>query len=238
MEIDPTGLNVYEIEHTHLGSGPIEWRVLGPDGRFITVHREVFFGTRTTATQKNPTFRVGWAAARGSTASAVVVRGASAAAFVGGLTSTPLRNPFAAGVTGFSAGVTPSVALALRVRGEFASRANQREVFLELLGASTETSNRAVRVDVWLNPTPSAAFTWGYVSQTLSGVESATPAAGTITISGGRLLTSVPVATGSGIQIRLDELDLRLDTGDVIVFALSTASSTASCVLSATWRED
>lgn len=239
FELDPTKLNVYQIEHTHLGTGPITWSVLSQDGRWIAFHRERFPNTRTTATQKNPTYRLGWFAFQPTGGASAIVRGASAAAFVAGSTSLPLRNPFAVGEFDFTATTTPAVAIALRLRGEFRARANQREVFAEIASAATETANRTLRMEVWLNPTPSAPLVWSYVDQDRSVMEVARPGSiSPITISGGRLLAALPIATGSGGSIDLEDLDIRTDIGDVIVIALATAANTAASSAAVTWRED
>ena len=102
------------------------------------------------------------------------------------------------------------------------------------LGITVETSNRIVRARVVLNPTISGTITWGYVAQTTSSVEFATPTA--VTISGGTAVAFSAAVTNSALS--LSDLDLRMEPGDVLAIALQTASSTATANVSLNWQED
>lgn len=232
--LDPTKLNVYEIVYPYLGAGTIRFRVMSPSsGRFVTVHRIAYPNTAVIPSQRNPALRLGWiAASLGSTTNLSVI-GASAAGFTEG-THTDVRDPFAADTT-FTATTTEHVVLAMRSRGEFQSVVNLREVFPLNISCATETSNRVVRVRVYLNPTMTGTVNWSYVDQANSVVEKATPSS--ITPSGGRLIATVVVASGSGIMLHLDELDLRMEPGDTLVVSAAAVSSTASCSMSINWTE-
>ena len=99
------------------------------------------------------------------------------------------------------------------------------------------TGLRLVRSSsLWLTePVDGAGPEW-FVN---SVVEIATPGSvSPIGFSGGRLMAAIPIATGSGDKVDLEDLDMRLDAGDIIVFSLATAKSSGDCSLGVTWRED
>lgn len=232
--LDQTKLNVFQIVYPYLGAGTIRFGVMSPDGRFITVHRLRYPNSAVIANQRNPTLRLGWIAASLGSSTNLTVKGASAAAFVEG-ESTVTRDPFGASINGFSAGTTEYVAIALRVGGTFGSTVNQREILPQTLQVGTETSNRVVRVRCIRNPTLTGTVDWSYIDSTRSSVEQATPT--TITPSGGITVAYLVSASGAPASVDLSKLDLRLEPGDVLAIALTTASASAVTTVSINWNE-
>lgn len=165
---------------------------------------------------------------------ALTVKGASAAGFVQGDTASA-RDPFSSSLLTFTATTSEQPALAFRSRGDFGGTINQREVLPQNAVVGTETANRIVRARVLLNPTLTGTVNWGYVDQTLSCMERATPSAG-VTISGGREV-GIFITTTSAASLNLSALDLRIEPGDVIVIALTTSTATAVCQVSMNWQE-
>jgi len=231
MLLDPTKLNVYEFVLPYLGAGTIILRVMNPQGEMIVVHLLQYPNSATTPSLKNPTLRLGWVAASLGSTTDLTVSGASAAAFLEGKESTT-RDPFSTSTT-FSAGTTEYVALAVRVRGEFGSKLCHRIVlpFSAFLGV--ETSNRVVQARVILNPTLTGTVNWGYVDQTLSAVEYATPT--TLAPSGGRTIATSVVVSGDSID--LERLGQRLRPGDVLAVAVQTVTSSSTVAVSVNWQE-
>ncbi len=232
MLLDPTKLNIFEIAYPYLGAGTIRFGVMTPSGALVTVHQIQYPNSATVTTMKNPALRSGWLVASLGSTTNLTVRGASAAGFVQGLQET-MRDPN--GVSTIAAvTATEGAFLLIRSRAEFASVVNQRQVLPYNLGLTVETANRIVRARVVLNPTITGTITWGYVSQTRSSVEFATPAA--VTISGGTAVAFSAAVTNSTLNLR--DLDLRMEPGDVLAVALQTASSTATANVSLNWQED
>ena len=233
--LDKTKLNVYRVSLPYLGAGAITWQVMLPTGAFQTVHVTQYPNGATIPSQKNPTYRVGWTAASLGSMTALTVTGASPAAFLDG-ESVSARDPISARIQTFNSGTTEYVAIAFRVRGEFGSKVNQREVVPNTVFVGVdETSTRIVNVRVILNPTLTGTVNWGYVNQSISCVETATPT--TLTPSGGSDLATVIAASGASATINLAALDLRLEPGDVIALAVQTVSSTAVITASMNWQE-
>lgn len=178
---------------------------------------------------------MGWfSASLGSSGTNLVVTGASAAGFVEG-ESRSARDPFSASFLTAAATTTERVAIAFRVRGEFAGRVSLREVRPNSVSVGVETAARIVRVRMLLNPTLTGTVDWSYVDQTSSVMERATPTS--LTPSGGRELVMSLAVSASVTVIDLSSLDLRLEPGDVMVIDLTTTSSTATCQVSMNWQE-
>jgi hypothetical protein len=230
--IDPTKLNVFEIIYPFLGAGTIQWRVMSPDGHFHVFHRTTYPGSATVPSQSNPTYRISWVAASLGSATNLTCAGASGAIFNEGI-SESARDPFALSGS-FTAATTEYVAFALRVRGEFGSRVNLREILPHTINAAVETTNRSVTVRCYLNPTMSGTVNWARVDAT-SAMDYATPT--TITPASGRLIAAASVATGGGRELELHELDIRLEPGDVLAISLTAASNTAVTAIGVNWQE-
>ncbi len=145
-----------------------------------------------------------------------------------------MRDPFAYAAS-FTAETTQYVALALRVRGEFSSKINLREMLPHSVVVASETSNRIVRAKCVINPVMTGTTNWAYVDQTRSCMEYCTPTA--MQISNGRFVASTAVSTGGAGEIELHELDLRLEPGDVIAITLQTVSQTSVCDVAINWQE-
>lgn len=234
MLLDQTKLNVFEISYPYLGAGTIRYRVMTPIGRYVTVHAIQYPNSAVIPSARNPALRLGWIAASLGSATNLTVKGASAAGFVQGI-RRPLRDPTGVGVL-YTVTNSETVALLVRNRAEYGSTVNQRQLLPYGAAFTVETASRLVRVRVVLNPTLSTTVDWQYVSQTNSSTEYATPSG--ITLSGGTVIALSATSTGATTGISLSDLDLRMEPGDVIAFAVVTASSTAVTDISLNWQED
>lgn len=233
MLLNPAKLNVWRIKQAHLGGGQIELQVQTPANNFQTVHIIEYPNSATIPNQRNPTYRIGWVAASLGSTTALTMQGASGAGFVSGeLVSArdPVSLPT---LITFSAGTTEYVAVAIRVRGEFATFLNQRECFPADAIIGVETSNRIATARCVVNPTMTGTVNWQYVDQATSAVEYATPT--TIVASSGRTVATT-VTSASGV-ISLRDLDLRLEPGDVLALCVATVSSSSAVAIALNWQE-
>ena len=235
-QILPTYLldkNGAQIVYPYLGAGTIFVRVMTPNRRWITVHVDQYPNSFTVPSIKNPTLRLGWVAASLGSTTNLTVRGASAAGFIQG-PRRPLRDPngFSATFTGVS--VTENAYLLLRNRAEFANTVNLRELLPLSARIAVETANRTARIRYVLNPTLSATVNWQYINQSTSSVEYATPTG--LTITGGTQVAADTATTQAATDFQA--LDLRMEPGDVLAFAIQTSSSTATVSVSTNWQEE
>jgi len=233
--LDKTKLNVYQIVFPYLGAGPISWWVFsGETSRPVLVHITDYSNNYTIPNQKNPTMKCGWIAESLGSSTDLTVKGASAAIFVDGHI-LPLRNPVSKD-SPFTAGTTKYVAIAFRVRGEFAGIVNQTDISLYSLRVGVEASNRIVRVRVILNPVMTGTVDWQYVDQTKSIMEYATPT--TLPYSNGTQIAAGVASSGSEMIIDLHDFDAKIEPGDVIAIAMETASGTTETFVALNWQEN
>lgn len=228
-------LNQFEIQFSDLSAGVVIFRYVLPTGEVVPVHRIEFPGSSTTPNQKNPAFRVGLIVASLGSATAITFYGGSGALFVEGDINTQ-RNPGSTPVGTFAADTNEYAVLAVRNRAEFSSVVNLREVWPHHLECGVETSNRIVKIQVYMNATLTGTVNWQYVNQSLSCVEYAAPAPG-VTVSGGRRVASGSAASGAPATLNLHELDLRMAPGDVVTVTYQTVSSTTSASTSLNYQE-
>lgn len=230
--LDPTKLNVYELNIPYLGGGPISLRILGPHGTFVLCHRIEYPNAYTVPSFKNPTFRIGWISSSLGSTTNKTVTGASCAGFIDGLL-TSVRDPYAAKNINYAATTTEGIALAVRVRGEYSNLLNFRENIMQQINAACETANRIINCRIVLNPTIVGTPVWSYVDQSNSSSEYTTTTG--LTVTGGREISAFGTS-GDG-RLDLSALDLRMEPGDVIAICVATATSTATAAVSINWQE-
>ena len=233
----PDKLNVFQIVYPYLGAGPPTLYVMLPSENFVPVHQIEYPNNNTIPSQSNPTFRIGWIAASLGSSTALSIKGASAGAFLDGPLVSP-RDPFA--LIGTFAGATTSpniyVMLAIRVGAVFGNRTNLREVLPLDLSLTVETTNRVVLVAAYLNPVLTGTTNWQYASSATSCVEYCTPT--TLTPTNGQLIGGVSAgSTAPTLWSLHEDLQIRLEPGDVLAFAIQTVSGTATVGWSLNWHE-
>ena len=232
--LDPTKLNVYQIQYQWLGAGPITYWVEGAQSEWLLVHRIEYNNTATTATLGEPSMRVGWASeSLGSSGTSLTVKGASAFGGVEGK-RLPRRNPRSASNTKASIGTSYVPVLSIRVGTTFAGFTNHKEVLPSDLSVSVDGS-RVSTAALYLNPTSLTASNWQYQESGESCVEVDTSATG---LSGGSELGLLSLGkVGDGV-IHLDDFGVVLEAGDVLTVAVKTAGSTTEATASVVWTED
>jgi hypothetical protein len=230
--LDPTKLNVWQITIPYLGAGSIKFYRMDSESHLEAVHCIEYTNSFTVPSQSNPSYRVGWISASLGSTTNLTVKGASCAGFVDGDIYI-VRNPFSFSGT-ITAGTTEYVIFALRGRGEFATRNNQRQITLQNLSACLETANRICTVNIYLNPTLTGIVNWQFVNESLSTVEYASPA--TLTPSGGILIQSFSITNAPTVQ-DLSKLDIRLTAFDTLAITAKTVSNTSPILCSLNWTE-
>lgn len=233
MTLDPTKLNVWKITYPYLGAGSITLHVMAPDGKMYLCHTDEYPNTHTATSLRNPSLRLGWIASSLGSTTNLTVKGASGCGSIQGQ-RLPLRDPVGISTTASGVSTTEYAYLLLRNRGEFAATINQRQVLPLSAGLTCETTARIVRARYVIDPTLSATVNWQYVNQGSSCVEYATPSG--VTITGGTQVAALDAVTQQREDLR--DLDIRIEPGEVLAIALTTASATATATISMNWHEE
>ena len=231
--LDKTKLNIWQVVIPYLGAGSIKFYRGDSESHMEAFHVIEYSNQFTTPSQSNPSYRIGWISASLGSTTNLTVQGASGAGFIEGDLSI-LRSPFSFSGT-ISAGTTEYVIFAIRGRGDFLNRNNQKQILLLNLSASLDTSNRIATINVYANPTLTAGTTnWQYINQSLSCVEYCSPT--TLTPSGGIIVQSF-TTTNSTIIIDLQRLNVRLTSFDTFAISCKTTSGSSTVLCSLNWAE-
>lgn len=242
MVIDPSKLNVFELDVQYLGAGMVTLKIEDPTtGQFIPFYQWQFPNSRTIPTMTNPTLKVGWAAASLGSTTNITMGGASAMGGIDGK-QVPLGQPDSFDFQRSSVGATLTPIFSIRVRSVFDGVAQLSEV-LPLLGFVAPAGTKPCKVEFLYNPTFTDEPDWQYQDEATSIVEYDTTAV-TLATTGRKL---VALAVSGGGQGRITARDLQvsevapayLQRGDILTIAASISTGSGSDVLaSLTWVPD
>ena len=238
--LDPSKGNVFQIDITYLGFGPIVFRIVttstGNNPTYTTVHSINFPNTRTATTLSQPSFPFTMAAySAGSTTDASVSIGSFAGFVAGEKKLTGPRMTYSANSTAVTA--TPYRAL-LTVRNDrvYALRANQSVINLLSFGGAIEDTTPVTVLlirNAILGGTPNFQA-WSPSSSTFVDT-----AATTCTFTNNeQIIFSLPIGAGASSIFNFED-DVTLQPGEMVTIAAVTVTGTAQYVLATlNTRED
>lgn len=158
MVLDPTKLNVYQIDFRWLGAGEIKYAIeKDSDGEMIYFHHEYYTNNNTTPHLDNPSLRIGYVAAdlSGSGGTNVVVEGSSMMGAIEGLISTSVYPKSVRGerTTNLGAGNYGHL-VTLKNNLVCENKVNTREVIIKSLTAGASAASSApCTILLYLEPT-------------------------------------------------------------------------------------
>jgi hypothetical protein len=223
--LDPTKLNVYEVQYGYLGAiGPL-FSVYEPySGLFIKIHQIPWANQKTTPNFGNPSMKVGWTSASlGSSGTNLTVEGASAMGAIEGITpqipqSKALSNSKA------SISTTLTNVLTLKNRLSYGGRFNLGDI--KLLSLSIDNDhNKGVIVELYKNATLAGVPNYQFFNENNS--IASYDIAGT-TVTGGVIINSFTVPLNGDINISLSELNETILPDETLTVAVKTVSGTAT----------
>jgi hypothetical protein len=234
--LDPTKLNVYELQYGYLGSvGPI-LSVLDPvSGDFIKCHQIQWANNQTIANFGNPTMKVGWTSASlGSSGTNLTVEGASIMGAIEGSTER-LSQSKAFDNAKASIGTTLTSVITLKNRLTYGDRFNLGD--MRPISVSVDNDhNKGIVVELIKNVTLAGTPNYQFVNETNSIMSYDT--AGT-TVTGGVIIdefTVPPAGDKSEDLLKLNQFILPDETLTIAVKTISgTATNTTATI---NWFED
>tara|TARA_R110000803_G_scaffold205530_4_gene272278 strand:+ start:1394 stop:2923 length:1530 start_codon:yes stop_codon:yes gene_type:complete len=237
MTLDPTKLNVFDIQFQYLGAGNLYFAIEDTEtGRLVPVHMMKHAGTLATPTFKNPTFHINMIIKTevGYSGPVLEISTSSLAGFIEGKESGfGIRHEADASVA--TNGTTEVVNLVLHNEENYNSTRNKVEAFLDHLTIINE-STRSIRVDVYKNCTHlDAGVTLASVdthSVILSG-------AGSGTRQGGTKLLTVSVTASQSKDLDIQHLGIKMRPTETLAFVVtkSTGGTDGSATVGASWLE-
>lgn len=234
--IDPTKLNIYEIDYGYLGSSAITFSVyVNALGHFVPVHR-MKARNQTKTNLGNPNLKVGWTAASlGSSGTNLTVKGASAC--IQKVSQEHEIEVGARAVESSKTGVgnSPINLITIRNRGHYGYLYNLGEI-LAVSASVNNDHNKAIRVEFLKDATIGGTPNYTYSDKNDSILEYDT--AGT-TVTGGKLIDSFLVGASSSEFFNIFGVLEPLAPRETLTIAVKTVSGTGASVDCAlAWKED
>lgn len=236
MVIDPTKMNIYEIDYGYLGSSAITFSVYDNEaGHFVPVHR-MESKNQTKTNLGNPNLKVGWTAASlGSSGTNLVVKGASAC--IQKVSQEHEIEVGARAVESSKTGVDTNLInlITVRNRGHYGYLYNLGEI-LAVSASINNDHNKAIRVEFLKDATLGGVCNFTYANKNDSILEYDT--SGT-TVTGGELIDSFLVGATSSENFNIFGVLEPLAPRETLTIAVKTVSGTGAAVDCAlAWKED
>ena len=238
MTIDPTKLNIFDIDFQYLGAGNLFFSVENlATGRFEPVHMMQHAGTTTTPTFRNPTFNINGIikTESGYSGAALEMATASLGGFIEGKEAHfGVRHATSTAVS--TNGTTEVVNHVLHNQWVFGGTRNKIESYPDHLTVIND-STRSVKVDIYKDPTTQVA------PPTLAAVNANTSvmtyAAGSGVRTGGTLLLSTTVIASQSKDLDIEHLGLKIRPGEtwVVVITKSSGGTDGTATVGLSWLE-
>ena len=238
--IDPSKINVFQINFRWLGVGEIRYAMENPEsGDIVFFHHEHFSNINTTVHVDNPSFKIGYVAANltAGTITDAFVTGASLLGVIEGLTPTvKYTTAYAASTPGSISADTFSHLVSVKNRLTFNNKINLTS--LKLLDATVATdSNDPVIVYIYFRPsTFSANFQWANVSTvTTQSQDVISTTAGTFTGGAEQAVAAFVLQTDGSAQLNLEPYNIIVPPNNICSLAVYSTSVVQKVSASLIW---
>ena len=239
VTIDPTKLNVFQINFRWLGAGEIRYAIENPiNGDMIYFHHEHYSNRNVDVHIDNPSLKIGYVAASlGGTGTDVVVEGGSMmGAIEGVITTTKFPTAtFRESDTNLTADTWHHV-LTVSNNLVFRGKINTREILLKNIN-SAFSGTGPVTVALLLNAT-GLATTREFVSLNEYSSASSSNTTSVVTLGDQRLMYIFDVeAGGSGSQV-LEDLRIAIPPSNQLSVLIRSPQQISRNAISMSWVED
>ena len=245
ITLDPSKLNVYQINFRWLGAGEMRFAIENPlNGDMMFFHSEQYSNANDEPHLQNPSLKIGYVAANlGSPTSGVVTcRGASFLGAIEGSTRQ-VRLPYSASGSRTDAmNSTGSLYHILSVKNRliYQNKANTRDLLVKRITASVNTTNDPATVYVYLNPTVTNEFLWTSANEFNASLYATQSSDGNFIL--GAQSTS-PVATffvsnGDTLNVDVTELGIDIPPNNYLSIVMSSTSNMTSAKAALIYVED
>ena len=238
--LDPTKLNVYQIQYRWLGAGEMRFSIEITDGNLITFHKKKFGNLNTNVSIDNPAMKLGYVAASlGGTGSNIVVTGASMLGGIEGLLKTTFLPSSISGsrTSGMTSTSDQHVLLALRNNIVHSDKINTRELLLREISAAAGTAGGVpVLVTVWFNAPTAAPLVW--VDESAETPASYSTTQTTVTSLGQAPIYSFLISNDGADNIDLESLRIVIPPQNYIIISVNASSTISRASAALTWVED
>ena len=238
VTIDPSKLNIYQINFRWLGAGEIRFAMENPlNGDMIFFHHIHYSNENTDVHINNPSFRIGYVAANltASTITDAHTYGASMMAAIEGVTK---ETGFPTGIssdtkTALSAGPYHSI-ISLKNSTVYQNKINLRTVVLKNLDIAV-TCNGPTRYYLVLKGTKSTGYSWNKIANYSAVLKAILP--GSFTFANEHPLAAFTLPAGGSNTWNLNDLKLTIPPGMWIDLMVVGSQVINDVTASLTWIE-
>ena len=243
MILDPSKLNVYQINFRWLGAGEIRFALENSiNGDVVFFHHYHYSNRYTVPHLDNPSFKIGYiSAVTGGASSNVSVRGASLMSAIEGVVnvagSTGAVGADATGTT-FASGTLHHI-LSVRSRLIFKNKINLRATKLKRLTIAAD-STKPVILYLFLDPVSfSGNFDWS-TTNAIGDNSSVvyTNAAGEFTLASELPIASFVVPGGGFVELNLEDLNISLPPNSIASIAAISSTQIQNLAAALVWLEE
>lgn len=231
VTLDPTKLNVYQINFRWLGVGEMRFAIENPStGDMMPIHHIHYSNRNNDVHLDNPSLKIGYVAAElnGSSGVGVTVSGASMMGAIEGIISTTTYPVAATHTRSGGMNVTDTIYHLLTIKNNLIAnnKINTREIILKrLTGGTTASASNPCTLYLYIDPTYSTPLDFTPIgnSSSYSGTE--------CLITSGTPVAVFNLTSGAPDHFDLDNLRLVLPPQTKFAVAVSSSAvmQTASC---------
>lgn len=234
--LDPTELNIYQIDFGYLGAANITFSVYNPkSGAFQIVHK-MENPDKTKTNVSNPNLKIGWTSASlGSSGTNLTVEGGSANIGICAQEHSLQSDPRSLQSSKSAISTTSTNVLTIRNRGHYGNIYNQGNLAPKSIVVNND-HNKGLIVSIVKNATLAGVPNYTYKDESDSICEYDT--SGTTVTGGETVAAGIIAATDSG-EIDLEKYDLHLLPRETLTISCRTISGTATSTdVTLSWSED
>lgn len=244
VTIDPSKLNVYQINFRWLGAGEIRYAIENPlNGDMFFFHHEHYSNTHEVPHLDNPSMKIGYVAANISGGVGVVTtRGAS---FLGAIEGIVEQTRLPYSVTGtrvdtMQGGSSLYHLLSLKNKLVYQGKINTRDLLPKRLTASVNTVGDPAIIRLYWNPVPTNYLRWTSQAEYNASLYATQDSTGLFVLPA---QATPPVATfhlsdNSTIDIDLSELGIHIPPNSFLSAVISSTSNITAASASFIYVED
>lgn len=244
ITLDPTKLNVFQINFRWLGAGEMRYAIENPlNGDMMFFHHEHYSNRNTIPHLGNPSLKIGYVAANlGAVAGSVTVRGGSMLGAVEG-EIVHTRLPHTRTATRTSGLNTPGTRyhlLSILNKTMFTGKINTRDTIFKRITGAINTVNDPGIIEVWYNPTFTNPLLWVVGDTHDASMSSTADITGAFSLAA---QTVLPIATfyisnGDTLNAELQDLFFRMSPGNVMTITVRSTSNITAANISMIYIED
>jgi len=244
VTLDPSKLNVYQINFRWLGAGEIRYAVENPlNGDMIFFHHEHYSNRNTVPHLDNPSMKIGYVAANLNNGVGVVTcRGASFLGAIEGIVERT-RLPYSVTATRIDSMNSPGSLyhlVSLKNRLIYQGKVNTRDLIVSRLTASVNTTGDPAVIRLFYNPTITNYLRWTTQGEYNASLYAFQDSTGLFTLGSQSIppIAAFHVSNGDTIDVDLSAMGVHIPPNNFLTAVVTSTSNITNASASFIYVED